>query len=1187
MKRNQENVKLFFSTQPGSSSQTRQLRVKALLYYLALSFFVAVLCAGRLVLSRNLVGAQPLLRLLFMDLGMALFIALLARLFRKIHITAAAALLILVSLLHVANLEMAVAQNTYIHLADLRYAASVHFIKGSLLHLTCPWYAFFVFLSTALHIGALANIAKNGPLRTKYLLPSLFLSLISVYLLSPKQGEWHSSNLLLRSITHSLPWADSSVLLKWESESSIDLPGLYQTDRQYGTKLYFHKTPGTKRNVLFVVLEGIPGVYLKQVQEWTGVEYPIQMPALSRIAERSLIVPNFIAHNRQTIRGLYSLLSGDYCKLSLTTPKIYEYNRLAPESRNPCLPEILVQEGYTTAYLQAADLAYMSKDRFMPEAGFQRVFGKEYFRYQHVPFGWGPDDKAFFEQAADFIEQLDREGNPWFVTLLTVGTHHPGAVSEDWAAQFSNRREAAVAYLDRALGAFIQRLEQGGILDDTLVLFTSDESHGVTGQPYGRFWGVAVACAPESCGIVNPGVYGLIDIPLSVLDYLDLTDRAFSFPGRSIFREQGTDRPILFESYFCEQKGIVKKRIDNRRVEVFRSENGELFAQTYETDIVSGEEGQKLSEELLRYQIAADSSLYDSERKDREYVLLENDEFMLEGGKRKVLSTGQYLDIPGGTTVTVVLKATTELADGYNIQENREAIELVLQLQKSYEKMQIPEINIPVLKDNELLELSFSFYTPAPLTRVWAYLSARSVHPSRKAKLRIIRFSMETKECKTESDFVIHYFLIKEKTGSHQWNRETDPRVNRNYYWDCENLLFPEGEFCRSEKSLLWPVQYDVDVQGDGSCAVVRFSVGRVDIRYDQYLISFHLKARKPKLLSRKEISVGLNDYPVACMWFEHSSQEKEATLLFPRKLIKENDTNIIRLEIDEPIPSTAPYRPSPPLHHDREPGDFNLLDFVLRPSLPPVAHAGGGYRGLTYTNSFEALRENAGTFTFFEIDFEWTKDEQLVCLHDWGKTFACLFGFEIEEPLQLDTFRELKTVFGITPLTLTSLKEFLLDNPSVRIITDIKSNNIRALRKLAEQLPDVTSRIIPQIYQPEEFINAVEIGYKDIIWTLYRYPYKYDPVEIMSQIQQWKEEYDRKLFGIVMPVPVVERGIAKIVVEAGIPVYVHTINTCADYRRFLQLGISSVYTDFLDIGTCYATTTPCLHSSHPICLLP
>jgi hypothetical protein len=105
------------------------------------------------------------------------------------------------------------------------------------------------------------------------------------------------------------------------------------------------------------------------VQEATGVRYPIVMPALSCIAERSLVAPRFLTHNRQTIRGLYSLLSGDYPRLSLLTPKIYEYMRLPPESRRPCLPEILAREGYATAFLQAADPAYMSKDQFLPQAG--------------------------------------------------------------------------------------------------------------------------------------------------------------------------------------------------------------------------------------------------------------------------------------------------------------------------------------------------------------------------------------------------------------------------------------------------------------------------------------------------------------------------------------------------------------------------------------------------------------------------------------------------------------------------------------------------------------------------------------------------------------------------------------------------------------------------------------------------
>lgn len=157
--------------------------------------------------------------------------------------------------------------------------------------------------------------------------------------------------------------------------------------------------------------------------------------------------------------------------------------------------------------------------------------------------------------------------------------------------RFSNRKEAAVSYLDQAIGAFIQRLEATGITDNTLIVFLSDESHGVTGQPYSRNWGLAAAYTPESDGRINPAVFGLIDIPYSILDYLDLTGVLHSFPKRSIFREQHTERSILFDSYFCEKKGVVERYLDRNRVEIIRSANGELFSNSYDREIVAGQRG--------------------------------------------------------------------------------------------------------------------------------------------------------------------------------------------------------------------------------------------------------------------------------------------------------------------------------------------------------------------------------------------------------------------------------------------------------------------------------------------------------------------------------------------------------------------------------------------------------------------
>jgi len=730
---------------------------RLLLFCTAFLLFVALFVIGRFVLVHRIVEAHVALRALLVDLAVAICIAVLAKALRALSWAASAALLLLAILLHVANMEMVSAMDTFINFADLRFALEGEFLRGSL-HVSFPGYALALLLGSALYLATLSRVGNSAPIRPAYLWSAAAACLLGAYFLSAGAEDWSSSNTIWLSVTRSIRTMFSP------SKTAPRAAGLKLSGSEAGES-YFRRAADRRRNVLFVVLEGIPGVYLRQVQEWTGVKYPIQMPALSRIAEEGIVVPNFVNHNRQTIRGLYSLLSGDYCRLSLGTPKIYEYVQLDPASRRPCLPEILARKGYATAYLQAADLAYMSKDRFMPEAGFQRVLGKEYFRYQHVPFHWGPDDRAFFEQAAELIAELERGPDPWFVTLLTVGTHHPGAVPEAFAAGFGSRKEAAAAYLDQALADFMERLEGQGILRDTLVLLTADESHGVPGQPYGRFWGLAVARAPEAFGAVNPGVFGLIDIPYSVLDYLGFAGRTGRSDRRSIFRRYGTERSILFESYFCERKGVVQKRLDEGRVEVLSSANGELYSRNYVRRTLGGEEGRRLAQELALLQTEADGSLIESGGKDRRYVLLEEEDFLLGPKQSRVLSWGQYLEIPRGTTATVELRAAAHPAGGSAAAPERDCLHLLLRMMQENEKLPLPELDLPILKEGQSLDLSFSFHAEESLPRIWAFLQAESVHSASGALLQVQRFTLETREGSKAQPFQIHRLIVNSENG--------------------------------------------------------------------------------------------------------------------------------------------------------------------------------------------------------------------------------------------------------------------------------------------------------------------------------------------------------------------------------------------------------------------------------------
>jgi hypothetical protein len=1140
-------------------------------FYISFGLLVVLFCSGRFVLVREVVEAKLVIQAVLADLSMAIFIALLAVLSSRIHALLSSLVLLFFCIFHIANMEMAVALNTFINIIDFHYAKDMHFWKGSLSNLTFPWYSLFLFLAAILYLVLLTRKKKNRSIRPKYVVLYTLGIILSVLFLPPAEDGWQSSSLLWlslrRSFTHLLGGAGNRAVPKIKADMLEPMPQMTEDEHEP----YLYKPPHSERNLLFIVLEGIPGVYVRQVQEWTGVRYPVEMPNLSRIAARSLIVPNFVAHNRQTMRGLYSLLSGDYCKLFITTPKIYEYMQLPPERRNPCLPEVMAEAGYTTVYLQAADLAFMSKNKFMSAAGFQQIFGKEFFQYQHVPFGWGPDDKAFFEQAADFIEDLDKKSEPWFVTLLNVGTHHPYAVPKEMAADFSSRKEAAVEYLDSALGDLFDRLKGSGILNDTLVFVTCDESHGVTGQPYGNYWGLAVVYTPESSEIINPGVYGLVDVPYSILDYLGMDNTRHSFQGRSFFRKQKHERPILFHSYFSESKGVVKKRVNNNCVRIIRSSNGELFGPDYVTELMKGSEGSELSDEIRTYQLRADNSLCDSMRKDRRYVLLENDVFFLGPLQSTLLSSGQYLDLPANTSVTTELKVSIDLIDAPDTEREKQSVRLVLQMLERYQKIKIPEIDIPVLNDHDSFTLSFSFYTEDPLFRVWAYLKAISLNKKSSVRIRVEYFQIITEESDSDQGFRMHHFFLQNDARERK-DLDSD-FIDTVQMGSIPVLRWPRPAFMqntgnalcvsvRDEEPLHIAVQ---DIPDTEKGFEVTFRAEDLDGRYESYIISILCTHPDQGLRNAQGVYALLNGTPAPCVWLGHAECDIEVLLYAARAQLRENDFNTLSIAVDDT--EAIEKRPSP---RGKIFPEFELHSLALVPAPPPVAHAGGGYKALTYTNSLEALEENATEFTLFEIDFEWTKDNRLVGLHDWGKTFTRLFGFETPGPLDYNAFRGFKTRQDITPVDLKIIGKFLAHNPGVKIVPDTKRGTIHALKRIADCFPHFAEQFIPQVYQPEEYSEAIGIGYRDIIWTLYQYRHVYDRVKILSHLHRWEEEYNRKPFAVAMPVHAVERGVAWAVMKAGVPVYVHTINSCDEYVRLLQLKTSSIYTDFLHVTDCY-----------------
>lgn len=229
-------------------------------------------------------------------------------------------------------------------------------------------------------------------------------------------------------------------------------------------------------------------------------------------------------------------------------------------------------------------------------------------------------------------------------------------------------------------------------------------------------------------------------------------------------------------------------------------------------------------------------------------------------------------------------------------------------------------------------------------------------------------------------------------------------------------------------------------------------------------------------------------------------------------------------------------------------------------PSISPIAHAGGGINGKTYTNSFQALDLNyAKGYELFELDFSWTSDAQLVCLHDWNKTPKWLLNYHGENPLSLSEFNDLlHPDLELKPCNLESLNQWLIDHPKAYIVTDIKHKNLQGLELVSSSIEDASARVIPQIYQPDQYEATKDMGYQHIIWTLYEFP-----SDNKSVVKAYKK---MDLYAITMPQHRAKQGLANMLNEPKVPTYVHTINDLAEAKDYLKTyGLTSVYTDFLE----------------------
>jgi len=345
----------------------------------------------------------------------------------------------------------------------------------------------------------------------------------------------------------------------------------------------------------------------------------IRTPNLDRLARTGIRFTNFFCASPVCSPARASILTGRIP----SQHGVHDWIRKGNMPEEDC-PEIEYLQGITgyTELLAGNGYACGLSGKWhlgrslKPQKGFSHWFahqrgGGNYYGAPMIRDGVPYEEPDYVsdvitEDALGFIDARGDAGNPFYLAVHYTAPHSPwvGQHPEDLVNSYDDcpfascpeepvhpwqirsaprgtgreRREilkgyfAAVTAMDTGVGRIIDRLEDGGLREDTLVVFMSDNGmnmghHGFFGKGNGTFplnmydTSVkipALISMPGTCprGVVEDGLYSQYDFFPTILDFLEIEDPGSgSQPGRSfmpLLRGSGTDGSeniIVFDEY--------------------------------------------------------------------------------------------------------------------------------------------------------------------------------------------------------------------------------------------------------------------------------------------------------------------------------------------------------------------------------------------------------------------------------------------------------------------------------------------------------------------------------------------------------------------------------------------------------------------------------------------------------------
>ena len=223
------------------------------------------------------------------------------------------------------------------------------------------------------------------------------------------------------------------------------------------------------------------------------------------------------------------------------------------------------------------------------------------------------------------------------------------------------------------------------------------------------------------------------------------------------------------------------------------------------------------------------------------------------------------------------------------------------------------------------------------------------------------------------------------------------------------------------------------------------------------------------------------------------------------------------------------------------------------------VAHAGGRVKTVHNSNSVQALQQTLkSNVTSVEIDFSWTADHKLVCVHDFKE-------FKTGIPL-LDSF--LNNLFSkkYKRMTAETALKMLADSGRLYLLVDTKEENeVEVYREVLRILTemgrvDYMEKVVPQFFSKEQYEQFKEVyPFKEGIFAIYKMQDEELTPEVTADIAHFCGE--NHLTVAISQKRATDQLISLLHSE-HVYIIVHTVNNGGVWNTLFKKGVRSIYTD-------------------------